>query len=81
MKPLSDTLKHVFLGSSETLPYLSKKSIPSYLDDTHECQLVSVLQEHKETIGLAIVDIKGISPSMVMHRIHLEKNANVSHES
>jgi hypothetical protein len=74
---LSDTLKHVFLGSSETLPI----SIPSYLDDTHECQLVSVLQEHKETIGLAIVDIKGISPSMVMHRIHLEKNANVSHES
>lgn len=42
---------------------------------------MSIGQEHKETIGWAIVDIKGISPSMVMHRIHLEENAKVSHES
>ena len=39
-----------------------------------------MLQEHKEAIGWSIADIKGISPSMVMHRIHLEENAKTSHE-
>ena len=35
--------------------------------------MVSILQEHKEAIGWKIADIKGISPSMVMQRIHLEE--------
>ena len=39
-----------------------------------------MLQEHKEAIGWSIADIKGISPSVVMHRIHLEENAKTSHE-
>ena len=32
-----------------------------------------MLQEHKEAIGWKIADIKGISPSVVMQRIHLEE--------
>ncbi|XP_075633356.1 uncharacterized protein LOC142605805 [Castanea sativa] len=44
LKPLPDTLKYAFLGSSETLPVI----IASHLDDLRECQLISVLQEHKE---------------------------------
>ena len=39
-----------------------------------------MLQEHKEAIGWSIADIKGISPSVVMHRIHLEENAKTSRE-
>ena len=42
--------------------------------------MVSILQEHKEAIGCTIADIKGISPSVVTHRIYLEENAKTSHE-
>ena len=76
LKPLPDTLKYAFLGSSETLPII----IASDLDDLRERQLISVLQEHKEAIGWSIADIKGISLSVVMHRIHLEENAKTSRE-
>ena len=69
LKPLPDTLKYAFLGSSKTLPVI----IASDLDDLREIQLISVLQEPKEAIGWSIADIKGISPSVVMHRIHLEE--------
>ena len=50
------------------------------MDELRERQLISVLQEHKEAIGWSIADIKGISPSVVMHRIHLEENVKTSHE-
>ena len=76
LKPLPDTLKYAFLGSSETLPVI----IASNLDDLKEPQLISVLQEHKEAIGWSIADIKGISPSVVMYRIHLEENTKTSSE-
>jgi hypothetical protein len=37
-----------------------------------------VLKEHKEAIGWPIGDIKGISPVVVMYKIHLEENAKTS---
>jgi hypothetical protein len=43
--------------------------------------LLDVLREQKEAIGWTIDDIKGISPSVVMHRIHLEEDAKPSRES
>ena len=46
---------------------------PPKLDDFWEHQLISILKEHKEAIGWKIADIKGISPSVVMQRIHLEE--------
>jgi hypothetical protein len=36
---------------------------------------LDVLREHKEAIDWTIEDIKGISPSLVMHKIHLEGNS------
>ena len=50
------------------------------MDELRERQLISVLQEHKEVIGWSIADIKGISPFVVMHRIHVEENAKTSCE-
>jgi hypothetical protein len=38
------------------------------------------LREHREAIGWTIKDIKGISPSLVMHKIHLEENSKPSRE-
>jgi hypothetical protein len=45
------------------------------LIDAREEKLLDVLREHKEVIGWTIEDIKGISPSLVMHKIHLEENS------
>jgi hypothetical protein len=41
---------------------------------------MDVLKEHKEKIGWSVGDLKGIDPSICMHRIHLEDNAKPSHE-
>jgi hypothetical protein len=50
------------------------------LADVKEKQLLDVLSEHKEAICWTIEDIKGISPSVVMHKIHLEEDAKPSRE-
>jgi len=42
--------------------------------------VLDVLREHKEAIGWTIEDIKGISLSVVMHKIHLEEDAKPSRE-
>ena len=55
--------------------------ITSALVDAQEKKLLDVLREHKKAIGWTIEDIKGISPSVVMHKIHLEDNAKPLMES
>ena len=52
--------------------------IASDLVDVQEKKLLDVLKENKEAIGWTIEDIKGISPSLIMHKIHLEENAKPS---
>jgi hypothetical protein len=76
LKPLPDTLKYKYLDSRESLPVI----ISSDLDEAQEQELLNVLKEHKEAIGWTIEDIKGISPAVVMHKIHLEENAKTSRE-
>ncbi|RAX29428.1 hypothetical protein, partial [Enterococcus sp. HPCN18] len=36
----------------------------------------SILKKHKKAFGWTIADIKGISPSICMHRILMEENCN-----
>jgi hypothetical protein len=76
LKPLSDTINYVFLGLTDSSPVI----IASNLVDAQEEKLLDVLREHKEAIGWTIEDIKGISPSVVMHKIHLEENVKLSRE-
>jgi hypothetical protein len=76
LKSLPDNLKYKFLGPAESLPVI----IASDLIDAQEEELLEVLREHKEVIGWTIEDIKGISPSLVMHKIHLEENSKPSKE-
>jgi hypothetical protein len=71
LKPLPDSLKYKFLGPADSLPVI----IASDLIDAQEEKLWEVLREHKKAIGWTIEDIKGISPSLVMHKIHLEENS------
>jgi hypothetical protein len=76
LKPLPDSLKYKFLGPVESLPVI----IALDLIDAQEEELLGVLREHREAIGWTIEDIKGISPSLVMHKIHLEENSKPSKE-
>lgn len=76
LKPLLDKLKYVFLCSNDTLPVI----IAFDLQEDQESELISVLNEHKEAICWTIADLKGINPSICMHRIHLENNAKPSLE-
>jgi hypothetical protein len=43
--------------------------------------LLEVLKEHKEAIGWIVADLKGIDPSIYMHRIHLKERARPSYEA
>ena len=71
MKPLPTHLKYVFLVDIRTLLVM----ISGKLSPNEEDKLVRVLKDHMEAIRWTIVDIKGISPSMCMHRIWLEEDA------
>ncbi|KAL4296753.1 hypothetical protein GQ457_12G015020 [Hibiscus cannabinus] len=42
--------------------------------DYQEERLIATLRQHKETLGWTIADIKGISPTICMHKILLEDN-------
>jgi hypothetical protein len=77
LKPLPDKLKYAFLGANETLPVI----IASNLQKDQEDNLLEVLKEHKEAIGWTVADLKGIDPSICMHRIHLEEGAIPSREA
>jgi hypothetical protein len=76
LKPLPDNLKYKVLGPADSLPVI----IASDLIDAQKEKLLDVWREHKEAIGWSIEDIKGISPSLVMHKIHLEENSKPSRE-
>ena len=71
MKALPDHLKYVYLGEKEALPVI----IASHLTKEQEEDLLVVLKDNKEAIGWTIADIKGLSPSIVQHRIHLIEEA------
>ncbi|KAI5351500.1 hypothetical protein L3X38_004391 [Prunus dulcis] len=67
----ADAIIDVKKGENETLPVI----IASHLGPNDENKLLRVLKEHKTAIGWSIADIKGISPTLCMHKILLEDNA------
>ena len=75
-KPLPDNLKYKFIGLAKSLLVI----IASNLADAQEEELLDILRERKEAIGWTIEDVKGISLSLVMYKIHLEENAKPSRE-
>jgi hypothetical protein len=77
LKPLPDKLKYAFLGANDTLPVI----IALDLQKDQEDNLLEVLKEHKKAIGWTVADLKGIDPSICMHRIHLEEGARPFREA
>ena len=73
-KPLPAHLRYAYLGEASTLPII----ISSSLSHTKEERLLRVLRENKEAIGWSLADIKGIRPSMCMHRILLKDDSKPS---
>ena len=77
LKQLPSHLKYAYLGDQETLPMI----ISSHLTTSQEANLIVALKKHKKAIGWQMADIKGISPTLYMHKILLEENSKNSIES
>ncbi|KAK6149824.1 hypothetical protein DH2020_017349 [Rehmannia glutinosa] len=68
LKQLPEHLKYAFLGANNANPVIvSSLLTPIQLD-----KLLRVLRKHKSALGWSITDLKGISPSIVMHKIRME---------
>ena len=76
-KPLPSHLKYVYLGVVSTLPVIISPS----LIELEEGKLLRVLRDHKNALGWSLTDLKGIHPSMCMHRILLEDSHKPSVEA
>ncbi|KAJ0844735.1 putative transcription factor interactor and regulator CCHC(Zn) family [Helianthus annuus] len=70
LKALPKHLKYAYVGEGNTLPVI----IASNLTMEQEKKLMGVLVSNRAAIGWTIADLKGISPSVVMHKIITEEN-------
>ena len=69
LKQLPEHLRYAFLGDSYTFPVI----VAASLTPEEEENLLRVLREHRTALGWTISDIKGISPSICMHKILMEE--------
>ncbi|KAM6551041.1 hypothetical protein CsatB_000849 [Cannabis sativa] len=69
LKVLPEHLRYEYLGENKTLPVIVASSLSSVETD----KLLRVLRKHTKAIGWTLADIKGISPSTIMHRILMEE--------
>ncbi|XP_022856878.1 uncharacterized protein LOC111377951 [Olea europaea var. sylvestris] len=76
LKQLSPHLRYAYLGEPCTLPVI----ISNTVSEVEEERLLRVLKENKTAIRWTIADIKGISPSLCMHKILMEENCTPSIE-
>ena len=70
LKELPKGLKYAFLGKDDTKPVI----ISSALDMDMEAKLLNVLEKNMEAFARSIDDIKGISPSISMHKLLMEED-------
>ena len=76
MKELLSHLKYAFLEQEKGKPVI----ISAALTESEEQKLLEILMKYKEAIPWSIEDLKGISPSICMHKILLNDNAKNSIE-
>ncbi|KAL4364204.1 hypothetical protein GQ457_04G020710 [Hibiscus cannabinus] len=69
LKPLPSHLKYVYLGANDTLHVI----ISSQLNANQELSVDNLLKQHKKAIGWTMVDLKGISSTICMHKILLDE--------
>ena len=71
MKELPKHLKYAFLGAKRAQLVI----IAANLTVEKEQKLIGILKKYKKVIAWSVEDLKGISPSICMHKIFLEENA------
>ncbi|XP_060963705.1 uncharacterized protein LOC133033117 [Cannabis sativa] len=71
LKVLPSHLRYAFSGKDKKLPVILSAS----LSDVETDRLLRVLRAHNKAIAWTLGDVKGISPSTVMHQILMEDNA------
>ena len=76
LKELPSHLKYAFLEPEKRKPVI----ILAALTEAEEQKLLEILRKYKEAISWSIEDLKGISPSICMHKILLNDNAKTSIE-
>ena len=76
LKELPSQLKYAYLESPKRKPVI----ISARLSDVEEQRLLEILKKHKESIAWSIEELKGISPSICMHKILLEETSRPSLE-
>ena len=76
-KPLPSHLKYAYLGVESALPVIISASLTAIEEE----KLLRVLRDHKQALGWSLADLKGIRPSMCMHRILLEDGHKPSVEA
>ena len=76
-KPLPSHMRYAYLGNASTLPVIISASLTA----TEEEKLLRVLRDHKAALDWSQADLKGIRPSMCMHRILLEDGHRPSMEA
>ena len=76
MKELPRHLKYAFLEPKKAKPVI----ISTALNELGEQKLLDILKKYKEAIAWSIEDLKGIGPSICMHKILLENNVKTSIE-
>ncbi|CAA7018806.1 unnamed protein product [Microthlaspi erraticum] len=70
LKPLPKGLRYAFLGSNSTYPVIVNDAL-----DPHELETLLVeLRKYRRALGYSLDDIKGLSPTLCTHRIHLKMN-------
>src|SRR3954466_13397259 len=70
LKQLPSHLRYAFLEDEENFPIIINAS----LKKNGEEKLLRVLRDHKAAIGWTISELKGISPSICMHKILMEES-------
>ena len=76
LKEFPSHLKYAYLELPKNKPVI----ISARLSDTEEQNLLTILKKYKELIAWSIDELKGISPSICMHKILLEENSKPSVE-
>ena len=71
LKELPSHLKYEFLELEKRKPVI----ISTALTEVEKQKLLEILRKYKEAIARSIEDLKGISPSIFMHKILLNDNA------
>ena len=76
LKELPCHLKYAYLELPKSKPVI----IFARLGDDEEQKLLKILKNYQESIAWSVDELKGISPSICMHKILLEENAKPSVE-